>query len=130
MKIRSMRGYNAAIRKMIRSVQRGYDPSRSTDTQELELLADCIRNGYLIGRVSSPDPKTGVEHELRTLDGKMHPELFNQIVPPKGLAFLKPAASDIRSVIAICISVLALLVSLFANLDRIIQNVGLFRSLS
>lgn len=79
--------YYKAMRDMIRKVQNGYEPPFTADTEELEILADCIRSGYLIGKTTYID-MDGIEQESRTMDGKIHPELINHVVPPKGLAFL------------------------------------------
>ena len=88
------------------------------------------KEGYLIGKV----PKD--ETDFRTMDGKAHPELINTVVPPKGLAFLRPVKTDLKSNIALGVSVFAALISLFAflvtllaNLDKIIQNWSIFVSL-
>lgn len=89
--------YYGAMREMIRKVQQGYEPPFKSDAEELEIFADCIRSGYLIGETTYIDYQ-GKEQEHRTLDGKMHPILYNHVVTPKGLAFLakgtEKAASD------------------------------------
>ena len=74
------------MKDMIRKVQAGYEPPFDADAEELEVLSDCIKNGYIRGRTTYFH--NGKEQELRTLDGKMHPEIINHIIPPKGLAFL------------------------------------------
>lgn len=79
--------YYEAMRDMIRKVQNGYEPPFTADAEELEILADCIRSEYLIGKTTYID-MDGIEQESRTMDGKIHPELINHVVPPKGLAFL------------------------------------------
>ena len=84
--ITSDRDYLSAMKDMIRKVQSGYEPPFNASAEELEILADCIRNGYIRGQTSYF--RDGREHELRTLDGKIHPEITNHIIPPKGLAFL------------------------------------------
>ena len=75
------------MKAMIRKVQEGYEPPFSADAEELEVLSDCIKEGYIRGRTTYID-SNGHERELRTLDGKMHPEIINHVIPPKGLAFL------------------------------------------
>lgn len=78
---------------LMKKVQGGYKPPFDADAQEQELLADCIRMGYLIGRTTAKSAK-GEEYELRTMDGKMHAELTNHAVTPKGLAFLDQVLKD------------------------------------
>ena len=85
--ISSNQDYRNAMKEMIRKVQSGYEPSFNASDEELELLSDCIKEGYIRGRTTYIDGN-GHEQELRTLDGKMHPEIINHVIPPKGLAFL------------------------------------------
>ncbi len=89
--ISSEEEYLDAMRDMIRKVQQGYEPPFTADAEELEIFSDCIRQGYLIGKTTYID-RNGVEQELRTMDGKMHAELINHVIPPKGLAFLAEGA--------------------------------------
>lgn len=91
--IQSENEYYEAMRTMIRKVQQGYEPPFTADAEELEILSDCIKAGYLIGKTTYID-MDGVERESRTLDGKIHPELTNHVVPPKGLAFLNSPIED------------------------------------
>lgn len=76
-----------AMRDMIRKVQDGYDLPFSASTEEAEVLAECIRRGYLYGTITISS-KSGKDMEFRTLDGKIHPVLYNRVVSPDGLAFL------------------------------------------
>ena len=85
--ISSSQDYTNAMKEMIRKVQSGYEPPFNASDEELELLSDCINEGYVRGRTTYID-RDGHEQELRTLDGKMHPEIINHVIPPKGLAFL------------------------------------------
>ena len=119
--ISSVKEYDVEMRKMLLKVQNGYEPPFEADIEELELFADCIRKGYLLGKVSYVD-RDGVEQELRTMDGKMHPELSNHIVTPAGLAFLNPEKEDRRPMLALVVSIVALLVSILSNLDKILSN--------
>lgn len=91
--ISSGQEYTNAMKDMIRKVQEGYEPPFSADAEELEVLSDCIKEGYIRGRTTYID-SDGHERELRTLDGKMHPEIINHIIPPKGLAFLGDSSDD------------------------------------
>ena len=85
--ISSSQDYRNAMKEIIRKVQCGYEPPFNASDEELELLSDCIKKGYIRGRTTYID-SDGHEQELRTLDGKMHPEIINHVIPPKGLAFL------------------------------------------
>ena len=131
---RTEKDYISAMRKMILRVQNATDLDEidtfTMTANEAEILFDCMKEGYLIGKV----PKD--ETDFRTMDGKAHPELINTVVPPKGLAFLRPVKTDLKSNIALGVSVFAALISLFAflvtllaNLDKIIQNWSIFVSL-
>lgn len=94
-KLSSEKEYLDAMRCMMQRVQQGDTPPLSASTEELEVLAECIRRGYLTGTVTHTD-KNGVERELRTLDGKIHPILFNNVVTLAGLAFLESNAEEDR----------------------------------
>lgn len=85
--------YYQAMQEMIKKVQAGYEPPFSADAEELEIFADCIRQGYLIDKTTYID-RDGIERESRTMDGKIHPELINHVIPPKGLAFLSQNFKD------------------------------------
>lgn len=133
--ISSEKEYFAAMRNMIRKVRSGYVPAHDADHEELEVLAECIRQGYLLGKTTYID-EHGREQELRTLDGKMHPEITNHVIPPKGLAFLSPNKTERKSNIALGVSICAVVISLFAfivtllsNLDKIIENWDLLMTL-
>ena len=83
--------------------------TRNMSTDEAEILMSCVKAGYLIGRYE----ENGLE--LRTMDGKAHPELFSTSITPSGAAFLKPNNSDAKATIALIISFLALIVSILSN---------------
>lgn len=135
--IRNEKEYTKAMKKMILRVQNDGAPKDAESTiEEMEVLTDCIRAGYLIGTTTFTDSSTGAEIDLRTMDGKMHPELLNNSVTPKGLAFLKPNKANLKSNVAIVTSILATLISLLAflvtllsDLDSITSNWELFKSL-
>ena len=104
--IRSQREYRKAMRKMIRRVQCGEEiDARKESIEDMEILADCISAGYINGELEH-DGKS-----IRTLDGKIHPIVFNSHIPLKGLAFLHPQI-DWKFIIPTIISVIALLCSL------------------
>ena len=121
--IRSEKEFNAAMRRMIRRVQAGelfIDPANPEDA---EVLAECIKNGYLNGSITVKDPRTGEEREYRTKDGKIHPRLYNTIVPKAGLAFLNSEKMNSRVNWALAVSIGAIIVSLLANMDKIYHNI-------
>ena len=83
----SSQDYTNAMKEMICKVQNGYEPPFDASDEELELLSDCIKEGYIRGRTTYIG-SDGRERELRTLDGKIHPQIINHIISPKGLSFL------------------------------------------
>ena len=103
--IRSQREYKRAMRKMIRRIQSGEEiDSWRESSEDMEILA-----GYVNGELKD-DGKT-----LRTMDGKIHPIVFNSHIPLKGLAFLHPQI-DWKFIIPTIISIIALLCSLLGSL--------------
>lgn len=126
--ISSEKEYESAMREMILKVQAGYEPPFDASAEEMELLSDCIRRGYLNGCTTDVG-LNGQIQELRTMDGKMHPVLYNHVITPKGFAFLKPKNTDKKSTAALLISLIALLVSILSNLDKIFENFHLILSL-
>lgn len=98
------------MRIMISRVQRGeHIDIWNESTENMEILADCISAGYVNGELMR-DGK-----ELRTLDGKIHPIIYNSHIPLKGIAFLHPQL-DWKFIIPTIISILALLCSLLEPL--------------
>ena len=96
-------------RKMIRRIQSGEEiDSWRESSEDMEILADCIVAGYVNGELKD-DGKT-----LRTMDGKIHPIVFNSHIPLKGLAFLHPQI-DWKFIIPTIISIIALLCSLLGS---------------
>lgn len=109
--IRSQREYKRAMRKMIRRVQKGEEiDSWKESFEDMEILADCILAGYVNGELEH-NGKT-----VRTMDGKIHPIVFNSHIPIKGLAFLHPQF-DWKFIIPTIISIIALLCSLLGPLN-------------
>lgn len=81
--------YKAAMRRMIRRVQSGeLANAPHLDMEQSEVLADCIREGYINGTVMRWSKNREQDTELRTLDGMIHPKIFNNVIPLKGLVFL------------------------------------------
>ncbi|WP_195278929.1 hypothetical protein [Clostridium sp. J1101437_171009_A5] len=126
--LRSQRDYEKALRAMLLRVQRADSlddvQPHQMNLEDAEILMDCVKLGYLHGRAENKGA------ELRTMDGKAHPVLLNTIITPKGLAFLRPKHTDIKATAAIVISILALLVSILSDLDRIIENCRLILNLA
>ncbi len=120
--IRNEKEFNAAMRRMIRRVQSGELLIDPANPETAEVLAECIRNGYLNGTIMAEDPETGRMVENRTADGKIHPRLYNTLVPKAGLAFLHSEKLNIRVNWALAVSFGAILVSMLANLDKIYYN--------
>ncbi len=109
--IRSQREYKRAMRKMIKRVQSGeIIDSWNESFEDMEILADCILAGYINGEVFHDG------EVIRTMDGKIHPTIFNSHIPLKGLAFLRPQV-DWKFIIPTIISAVALLCSLFGPLS-------------
>lgn len=111
--------YEEAMRDVIRRVQRGeisHAPNGSIE--EMEVIADCIRLGYINGRLNL----NGETEPFRTLDGKIHPEILNNHIPLKGLCFLQPDKTAQKAGAAMWLSLIALVVSILSNLDKILIN--------
>lgn len=137
--IKSEREYKKAMRDMIRRVQSAKNADEINDAtltmEEAEILTDCILEGYVRGKVEE-ELSNGRVITLRTLDGKAHPEIYNTVIPLKGLAFLKPENTALKATIAICASVIAslvsisaLFVSLLSSLDKILVNLEILRAI-
>ena len=104
--IKSQREYKRLMRTMIRRVQRGEEiDSWKENYEDMEILADCISAGYINGEIKT-DGKPA-----RTMDGKIHPVVFNSHIPLKGIAFLHPQI-DWKFIVPTVISIIALLCSL------------------
>lgn len=94
-----------AMRDMIRKVQDGYEPTLSASAEEREILAECIRRGYLYGAVgSSSKPEkikeysiveSGRTRKCRVSYSKILPVLYNHVVSPYGLALLTSEEKEI-----------------------------------
>lgn len=119
--LKSERDYEKAIRKMLLRVQNVTSleeiQPHQMSLEDAEILMDCIKQGYLVGKTED----NGIE--LRTLDGKAHPELLSSLITPKGFAFLKPKNTDMKATAAIVISSFALLISILSSLDKILENI-------
>lgn len=100
--IKSEREYIRAMRNMVKRIQNGEQINvMSNSVEELEILADCIRCGYINGTVEDG------ERAFRTMDGKIHPRIFNNHIPLKGIVFLNPRP-DWKFLIPTAISLIAL----------------------
>lgn len=99
--------YKNAMRVMIRRVQSGEAiDTFSESVEDMEILSDCIRLGYINGAVEQDG------RPFRTLDGKMHPVIHNSHIPLKGIAFLHPQP-DWKFLIPTLISLAAFVKSFF-----------------
>ncbi len=111
--IKNQKDYEKAMRAMIRRVQNGDPPvDKHASIEDMEILADCIKAGYINGTTTHFSAHSQKEEELRTLDGKMHPKVYNNVIPLKGLVFLNPQ-KDWKFIIPTVISLIALLKSFF-----------------
>ena len=131
--------YRKAMCKMIRKIQNSSSAEEINDLEmsieDAEILNDCIENGFVRGKTTYRN-HNGEEIELRTMDGKAHSEIFNTVITLKGLEFLKPDRTKTKANLAIIISAIAgvvslgsLLVSVLANLDKIISNLEILNDL-
>ncbi len=117
--IKSEKEFKREMRKAIRRVTKGLSPynSEHPTREELEVVTECISQGYLLSLNND-------DSVLRTLDGNPHPTFISSVVPLKGLSFLKPDRTILRSKIALWFSFAALLISLLSNLSTIYQNLN------
>lgn len=110
--IRSEKEYLKAQKKMLLRVQSSnledIDPHQMS-MEDAEILMSCIRSGYLAGRYKENG------FELRTMDGKAHPELLSTRITPAGAAFLKPNRTDRKATWALIIAFLSLVVSILSS---------------
>lgn len=117
--IKTEKAFLKEMRRMIRCVSEGKDPLHSPPRQEdYEVLAECINRGYLL---SAGNFKGG--NVVRSLDGSPHPMYNPNVVPLKGLSFLKPDRTRLRANIALVISFAALFVSILANSQAIVETI-------
>lgn len=123
--IKSERAFTAAMRKMIICIIKGKSPLHNPPTDDdYEVLAECINRGLLL---SSDQLKNGTV--MRTMDGKAHPAVNANIVPLKGLAFLRPDRTKLRANIALALSIIAIFISVLSNFSAIVDNVRLIEAL-
>lgn len=85
--------------------------------QDLEVLAECVTRGYLLQKGADQDFS-------RTMDGIPHLAVDMSVVPVKGLAFLHPDRTRLKSTVALWVSISALAVSLLSNLNAIAQSIS------
>ena len=130
--IKSARNFESAMKSMVRHIANGEPYLSSPPTRdELEVLTECVKKGYLLSLSDAEGASV-----MRTMDGMPHPEVNTTVVPLKGLMFLKPDRTQRRSIAALVVSICAAVISLVAlaaemltNLDRIVGNLELLRSL-
>ena len=137
--LNSQKEYKAAMRKMIRYVQSEHFSCQTpplNSNEDREVLADCIRNGYINGTIHETGKPPALARENRLITGDILPIVYNSVIPLKGLIFLEPDKEERRvrvafwaSLVAVLVSLAALLVSALSNLDRLIDNIRLLISL-
>lgn len=132
--IKTERGYRRAMKRMIKRVRSTDDiaelDSSKMDPLDAEILYDCIAEGYIRGKLTDTLGRDKHKIELRAMSGKALPEVYNNIITLKGLAFLKPDRTRLKANIALAISICAMLISLMANLDKVLLNLQLLKGLA
>lgn len=107
---------------MIKRVLNGEEAISAKRTrEELEVAAECLERGYLYP--ASNQIMNDFGKVKRMMDFSPVPMVDRNSVPVKGLAFLKPDRSELRSKAALWISLGAFLISLLSNIDVIARNV-------
>jgi len=106
---KSKKEFDGEMKKLIRRVLNGESPKAKTDAEN-EIMGECIKRGYLIGT------------EGRTDDGKQHASLTADVVPYAAFAFLAPDRTNLKSNIALIISAIALIDSLFVDMRIMYEN--------
>lgn len=99
------------MRKILRYVERGGNPHITT-VQESDLWGECFMRGFLNASSDSGQDESGMWHII----------LLNHNITPAGIEWLYAPNTDRKSTIALIVSLGALLVSVFANLDKIASN--------
>lgn len=103
---------------MIRRVARGEDIQNNLSDQEREVLTECIEQGLLLSACPLNNGKV-----IRVQDGTPRPNLNVQAVPLKGLAFLRPDCENVRSWIALALSIISLAISTLLNYGAIAETI-------
>lgn len=116
--IKSERRFKREMRRMIRRVARGEDVQQNLSAQDCEVLTECIEQGFLLSSSALINGKV-----VRVQAGTPRPSLNDQAVPLKGLAFLRPDWSSVRSWIALAISVISLAISTLLNYGAIAETI-------
>lgn len=102
------------MRKILRYVEAGGDPI-IRNYEESDLWGECVKRGFL-----NAYPDSGQDEA-----GFWHIDLINHNITPAGIEWLYAPNATIKSNISIAVSILALLVSILANLDKIISGCGI-----
>lgn len=107
--IKTDRDFINAMRTMVKRVRDGSPALPENPThQDLEILTECINQGYLLSRYEKNGQKV-----LRTMDGVPHPSNIEGVVPLKGFIFIA-FKIDWKFIIPTAISLAALAVSIVA----------------
>lgn len=111
--------FKRAMRRMIKRIINGQSPLPDNPSREdYEVLTECIKAEYILSLQDE-------DLTIRTMDGCPHPVPNCEVIPLKGLAFLKPDKAELYARISIWLSIFALLISVLTNLTEIVQNVRL-----
>ena len=118
MMIKSEKRFKKEMRRMIRRVARGEDIQNNLSDQEREVLTECIEQGLLLSACPLNNGKV-----IRVQDGTPRPNLNVQAVPLKGLSFLRPDWENVRSWIALALSIISLAISTLLNYGAIAETI-------
>lgn len=91
-----------------------HDPPTS---EELEVLTECINQGYLLPAGSDCDTKV-----MRSASGIPHPTYNKDVVPLRGLTFLRPDRTRLKANLALVFSAIAIIVSILSNAVEIAET--------
>ncbi len=97
------------MRKILRHVESGGDPDIKTSLDS-DLWGECVRRGFLNASPDSGPDESGIWHII----------LLNHNITPAGIEWLHAPNTILKSNISLAVSVVALLVSILANLQKII----------
>ena len=99
------------MRKILRYVEAGGEPNIK-DSADSDIWGECVIRGFLNVHPDSGKDETGMWHIF----------LLNHNITPTGIEWLYAPNATIKSNISIAVSIAALLVSILANLDKIISS--------
>lgn len=106
------------MREILRYVENGGDPEIK-DAADSDIWGECVTRGFLNAHPDSDRDESGIWHIF----------LLNHNITPTGIEWLYAPNVTIKSTISIAVSIAALLVSILANLDKIISSCASFAEL-